>query len=57
MGELSTTIRQRLSEAYDSMRNARAEGDVFLADTHQDEIEDLHRIAANHNVDAPRRNV
>jgi hypothetical protein len=54
MGELSSTIHQRLSEAYDSMHTAHEEGDAFLADAHQAEIEDLHRIAANHNIDAPR---
>jgi hypothetical protein len=57
MGELSSTIQQRLSDAYDSMRRARAEGDVYLVDARQAEIEDLHRIAANHNIDAPRKGV
>jgi hypothetical protein len=57
MGELSSTIQQRLSEAYDSLHMAHAEGDAFLADAHQAEIEDLHRIAANHNIDAPRGGV
>ncbi|MGI8333120.1 hypothetical protein ACRYCC_24470 [Actinomadura scrupuli] len=57
MGELSSTIQQRLSEAYDSMRTAREEGDAYLVDARQAEIEDLHRIAANHNIDTPRRGV
>jgi hypothetical protein len=54
MGELSSTIQQRLSDAYDSMHTAQSEGDVYLVDARQAEIEDLQRIAANHNIDAPQ---
>jgi hypothetical protein len=54
MGELSATIKERLSEAYESLRAARAADDPYLTDTHQAEIDDLHRIADDHGIDAPR---
>jgi len=54
MGELSSTINQRLSEAYESLRAARAEGDAYLTDTHQAEIDDLRRIAQEHGIVTPR---
>lgn len=50
MGELSRTIEQRLSEAYESLRSAHAEGDPYLADVRQSEIDELRRIAANHDI-------
>jgi hypothetical protein len=50
MGELARAIEQRLSDAYASLRNARAEGDTFLADIRQSEIEELKRIAANNDI-------
>lgn len=56
MGELSSMIRQRLSDAYEALHSAHADGDMYLADTRQAEIDDLHRIAANHDlgIEAPR---
>lgn len=56
MGELSNTIQQRLTDAYEALRTARADGDMYSADTRQAEIEDLHRIAANHDlgIEPPR---
>ncbi|ACY97268.1 MULTISPECIES: hypothetical protein [Thermomonospora] len=53
MGELSRTIQQRLSDAYASLRRAQAEGDTYLADIRQAEIEELRRIAANHDIGIP----
>ncbi|MBA9004528.1 MULTISPECIES: hypothetical protein [Thermomonospora] len=53
MGELSRTIEQRLADAYASLRAARAEGDAYLADIRQAEIEELKRIAANHDLGVP----
>ncbi|MEO5875842.1 MAG: hypothetical protein ABIS86_02810 [Streptosporangiaceae bacterium] len=50
MRELSETIQQRLTEAYESLHTARSEGDVYLADVRQAEIEELRRIAANHDL-------
>ena len=54
MGELSSTINQRLSEAYEHLRAARAEGDTYLTDAHQAEIEDLNRIAHEHGIEPQR---
>ena len=51
MGELSSMINERLSEAYEHLRVARAEGDTYLTDTHQAEIEDLCRIAHEHGIE------
>ncbi|REE95339.1 hypothetical protein [Thermomonospora umbrina] len=53
MGELSRTIEQRLSDAYASLRLARADGDAYLVDIRQSEIEELRRIAANHDIGVP----
>jgi hypothetical protein len=54
VGELTTTIHQRLSDAYDSLRTARDTGDDLLADAQRAEIDDLRRIAASHGIDVPR---
>lgn len=50
MGELSHMIEKRLSEAYESLRAARADGDQYLTDAHQAEIEDLQRIAVDNGI-------
>ncbi|WP_169744409.1 hypothetical protein [Spirillospora albida] len=53
MGELSNTIQQRLEDAYASLRSAHADGDTYLADIRQEEINELRRIAANHDIGLP----
>lgn len=50
MGELSNTIEQRLTDAYASLRSARATGDAHLAEIRQEEISELRRIARNHDI-------
>ncbi|WP_165975842.1 hypothetical protein [Actinomadura rubrisoli] len=50
MGELSRMIQQRLDDAYASLRSAHADGDTYLADIRQEEISELRRIAANHDI-------
>ncbi|WP_198653717.1 hypothetical protein [Actinocorallia populi] len=50
MSELNETIQQRLAEAYESLHAAKTEGDVYLADLRQSEIDELRRIAANHDL-------
>jgi len=50
MGELSRMIQQRLDDAYASLRSAHADGDTYLADIRQEEINELRRIAANHDI-------
>jgi hypothetical protein len=56
MGELSRAIQQRLNDAYESLRHAHADDDIYLADIRQEEIKELRRIAANHDlhIEAPR---
>jgi hypothetical protein len=53
MGDLRTTIHERLSEAYESMRTAHTDGDHFLVEARQAEIEDLRRIAVQHGIELP----
>jgi hypothetical protein len=55
MGELTTTIHQRLSDAYESLSTAHATGDDFLAETQEAEIENLNRIAADHGIEVHQR--
>ncbi|GAA0964718.1 hypothetical protein [Actinocorallia libanotica] len=50
MSELNETIQQRLAEAYESLQTAQREGDIYLADLRQSEIDELRRIAANHDL-------
>ncbi|WP_019631270.1 hypothetical protein [Actinomadura atramentaria] len=50
MGELTHAIQQRLDAAYASLRTARADGDAYLADIRQEEINELRRIAAANDI-------
>ncbi len=54
MGELAAMIEQRIAEASESLRTARAEGDAFLVDAREAEIDDLRRIATEHGIDPDR---
>jgi hypothetical protein len=54
VGELSTTIHQRLNDAYESLRAAHDTGDDLLAEVQRAEIDDLRRTAASHGIDVPR---
>ena len=54
MGELAMMIEQRIAEASESLRMARAEGDTFLVDAREAEIDDLRRIATDHGIDPGR---
>jgi hypothetical protein len=54
VGEMSTTIHQRLSDAYDSLRVAHDTGDDLMAEAREAEIADLRRTAASHGIDVPR---
>jgi len=51
MGEFQSMIKQRLDDAYTSLRTAQADDDEFLVDSAQAEIDDLRRLAANNGVD------
>lgn len=50
---MTVTIRQRLSDAYDSLRTASDTGDDLLAEAQRAEIDDLRRTAAHHGIDLP----
>ncbi|MCD0451964.1 hypothetical protein LO762_22610 [Actinocorallia sp. API 0066] len=50
MRELNETIQQRLKEAYASLQAATRDGDTYLADLRQSEIDELRRIADNHDL-------
>ena len=50
MGELSRMIQQRLDDAYESLCHAHADDDIYLVDIRQEEIKELRRIAANHDI-------
>ena len=50
MRELNETIQQRLTDAYESLHAAKKDGDVYLVDLRQSEIDELRRIAANHDL-------
>lgn len=54
MGELRTAIHERLSDAYAGMRAACTDGDDYMVETHKAEIEDLQRIAIDHDIELPR---
>jgi hypothetical protein len=54
MGEFTTTIANRLDQAYKGLEEATSNGDDFLADTLAAEIEDLRRLAAGHGVPIQR---
>lgn len=51
MGEFTSTIQERLSDAYASLRSADATGDDQLADAQRADIEDLMRIASDHGIE------
>ena len=50
MGEFTSTIENRLDQAYKGLQEARTSGDDYLADTLTAEIEDLRRIAVDNGV-------
>ncbi|MGV9329175.1 hypothetical protein [Streptosporangium sandarakinum] len=50
MGEFSSTIENRLDQAYKNLHEAESTGDQYLADTFTAEIEDLHRLATDNGV-------
>jgi hypothetical protein len=55
MGELRMTIHERLADAYEAIRSARTVGDEFMIEARKAEIEDLHRIALDHDIELPRQ--
>ncbi|WP_185921823.1 hypothetical protein [Streptomyces sp. WAC06614] len=50
MDAFTAGLLQRIRNTQSDLRQARESGDEFLADVEQAELEDLHRLAAEHGV-------
>ncbi|NGO73882.1 hypothetical protein [Streptomyces boncukensis] len=50
MDAFTAGILQRIRTTESDLRHARESGDEFLVDVEQAELEDLHRLAAEHGV-------
>lgn len=50
MDAFTAGLLQRIRATQTDLRQAREAGDDFLADVEQAELEDLHRLAAEHGV-------
>ncbi|MBT2405439.1 MULTISPECIES: hypothetical protein [unclassified Streptomyces] len=50
MDAFTTGLLQRIRTTQSDLRQARETGDDYLADVEQAELEDLHRLAAEHGV-------
>jgi hypothetical protein len=50
MDAFTTSLLSRIRDAQSDLTRAREAGDDFLVDVEQEELNDLHRIAAEHGV-------
>ncbi len=50
MDAFTAGILQRIRKAELDLRTARESGDDFLAEAEQSELDDLHRLAAEHGI-------
>ncbi|MCB5179755.1 hypothetical protein [Streptomyces antimicrobicus] len=50
MDAFTAGLLHRIRTTQSDLRQARESGDEFLADVEQAELEDLHRLAAEHGV-------
>lgn len=50
MDAFTAGLLQRIKATENDLDKAREAGDDFLADVEQEELEDLHRLAAEHGV-------
>lgn len=55
MGEFAAVLQRRLEDEYASLAAARSADDQDLTEALLAEIENLHRIAAEHGVRLPRK--
>jgi hypothetical protein len=53
MSEFASEITERVAQASTSLQDAHDTGDDFLVDVRVGELEELARVAADHNVDVP----
>lgn len=51
MDAFTTGLLQRIRATESDLTQARETGDDFLAEVEQAELEDLHRLAAEHGVE------
>jgi hypothetical protein len=51
MDAFTAGLLQRIKATETDLTRAREAGDDFLADVEQEELEDLHRLAAEHGVE------
>ncbi|MGW5045768.1 hypothetical protein [Streptomyces griseoluteus] len=51
MDAFTTGLLQRIKATESDLTRARDEGDDFLADVEQGELDDLRRLAAEHGVE------
>lgn len=51
MSEFVANIHQRVAQAQEAVRAARAEGDEHRADLHEADLANLRRLAGEHGVD------
>ncbi|GAA3708267.1 hypothetical protein AB0910_06440 [Streptomyces sp. NPDC047002] len=51
MDAFTAGLLQRIRTTETDLTRAREEGDDFLADVEQEELEDLRRLAAEHGVE------
>ena len=55
MDAFTTGIMQRIRNAESDLHRALETGDDFLAEVEQAELDDLHRLAAEHGVVVSRK--
>ncbi|GAA1902078.1 hypothetical protein ABZ746_21890 [Streptomyces sp. NPDC020096] len=55
MDAFTTGIMQRIRNAESDLNRALETGDEFLAEVEQAELDDLHRLAAEHGVVVSRQ--
>jgi hypothetical protein len=53
MSEFASEITERVAQASTSLRNASNAGDDYLVEVRVGELEDLARVAADHDVEVP----
>ncbi|GGK05961.1 MULTISPECIES: hypothetical protein [Streptomyces] len=57
MDAFTAGLLQRIRATESDLTRARETGDDFLAEVEQEELEDLHRLAAEHGVQFGAANV
>lgn len=53
MSEMARNLRERVLEATSSLNDAAETGDDYLAEVRVGELEELQRLASEHDIDVP----